>query len=34
MVVYRKRAFFLTMISMTPEWNDSVEYTGAVQPSM
>ena len=23
-VVYRKRAFFLTMISITPEWNDSV----------
>ena len=24
----------LTMISITPEWNESVEYTGAVQPSM
>ena len=32
-VVYRTRAFFLTMISTTAECSESEEYTGAVQPS-
>src|SRR6478735_7671101 len=33
MVVYRTRAFFLTTISTTAECSESLEYTGAVQPS-
>src|SRR5690606_5378811 len=33
-VTQRNRAFGLTMISITPEWNESVEYDAAVHPSM